>query len=89
MVLRISFNFILLLSILFSTWWFTFFLVVVGVFLFKNFYEAIFAGLLIDLLYGVVAEEFYGIWFVFTASFLILFLLVERFKKNIRVYESI
>jgi len=89
MILRIFVNTILFLSVFYLPWWVTIFFVVIGIFLFKNFYEGIFVGLLIDLLYGTGAKEFYGIWFVFTVSTAIFFILGERIKKNIRVYESI
>ncbi len=89
MTLRIFINGILLLSIFYLPWWSTAFFVLLGIFLFKNFYEAIFAGLLLDLLYGTGVKEFYGIWFVFAVSFSVFFILGERLKKNIRIYESI
>jgi len=69
-------------------WWSTALLVVLGVFLFRNFYEAIWAGILIDLLYGTRTVEFAGVWFVFTVSFSALVLIGERLKKNIRAYDA-
>lgn len=89
MTLRIFVNIILFLSIFYLPWWSTIFFILLGTFLFRNFYEGIFAGLLLDLLYGTGVKEFYGVWFVFTASTLIFFVIGERLKKNIRIYESI
>jgi len=73
MTLRIFINVLILLSIFYLQWWITVFFILFGMFLFTNFYEGIFAGLLLDLLYGTGAKEFYGIWFVFTSTTLIVF----------------
>lgn len=89
MIFRVSTDILILLSILYLPWWFTAFLALLGIFLFKNFYEVVFAGFLLDLLYGTAVKEFYGIWFIFTAFFLILFILMERLKKNIRMCENV
>lgn len=89
MTLRIFINILILLSIFYLQWWITVFFILFGMFLFRNFYEGIFAGLLLDLLYGTSVKEFYGIWFVFTGITSIFFILIEFLKKNIRVYESI
>lgn len=64
-------------------------LMLVGIFLFKNFYEAIFAGVLLDVLYGTSVSEFAGAWFVFSISALGVYFLVEHIiKKNIRFYDT-
>jgi len=89
MALRIFINIILLLSIFYLPWWTTALLVLSGIFVFKNFYEGIFAGLLLDALYGTKTAEFMGVWFVFTTSFFVLYVLSTRLKKNIRIYETV
>jgi hypothetical protein len=64
-------------------WWLV---LVFGIFLsfyFKNFYEFIFAGLILDSLYGkmISVENFY---FVFTIITIIITLSLVKFKKLIR-----
>jgi len=84
MYLRILADIIIFLSILFLPWWVTIFLVLFGIFFFNHFYEAIIAGILIDLLYGTRAEEFFGIWFLFFIIFSSIYFFGEKLKKNIR-----
>ncbi len=84
MISRILIDIFIFLSILFFPWWITVILVIWGVFLFDNFYEALLAGLLIDLLYGTRTEEFFGIWFVFFIIFLSIYFLAGKLKENIR-----
>jgi hypothetical protein len=88
MMLRIFIDIILILSIFYFPWWVTALFALSGIFIFKNFYESIIAGFLIDALYGTKTSEFAGVWFVFTASFFLLYILSTRLKKNIRIYET-
>lgn len=49
---RIIFDVALLCSLLLLPWWATCTLVLVGIFIFMPFFEGIFAGLLLDVLFG-------------------------------------
>ncbi len=86
---RILLNIAIISSMFYLPWWVVIILALPGVFLFDGFYEIFFVGLLLDVLYGVKAEEFYGIWFVFTIIFTIIYITIKRLKKNIRFYETV
>lgn len=85
---RIITNIVIVISILFLPWWATVLLVCAGILLFPHFYEAIIAGVLMDVLYGVSMVSFSGFVAVFTVIFSLGYLLGERFKKNVRLYVS-
>jgi len=89
MVFRIAADILVVLSIFYSPWWVTALIILSSFFIFKNFYEGIFAGFLIDVLYGVKATEFLGIWFVHFAFYFIFYMLSLKLKKNIRMYETV
>ncbi len=88
MYLRISANILILLSIFYFSWWVTVLFVLISFFVFKNFYEGILAGFLVDILYGTKTIEFMNIWFVFTAFSAIFYFIIEKMKKSIRWYET-
>ena len=86
MVLRIFINIIILISVLYLPWWVTTTAVFTGFLIFKNFYEGIIAGFLLDTLYGAKISQFFGIWFVFTAVYFVGYVIIRRVKKNLRFY---
>ncbi len=88
-LLRISLDAIIFLSIFYFPWWVGMFLAVVGILFFSNFFEIFLVGYLLDLLYGTNVKEFYGIWFVFTLLSVVVYVIIEHIKKNIRFYETI
>jgi len=88
MVYRVLINAFIFISIFYLPWWVTTIVVLSGVIFFKNFYEAILAGLIIDMIYGAKTVEFANIWFVFTASYTGVYVLSNYLKKNIRLYET-
>jgi hypothetical protein len=79
---RIAFGIILIISAFVLPWWISFVASLIGLFYFKNLYEVIFVGLIIDSLYGV-GVVLYGFEFVFTAFFLISFFAISKFKKSL------
>lgn len=79
---RILFNLFILAGVLWAPWWVTLFFVIAGVFIFKFYYEAIFFGVVSDLLYGTVTSFGFGMIGLVTA-FAILFF-VPRVKDAIR-----
>lgn len=85
---RIFTNIALLGSIFFLNIWITFAIAAIATFYFKNFYEAILAGILIDLLYGVPLEKFFHIPYVATISFVVFYIAINEFKQLVRVYGS-
>lgn len=85
---RILLDAVIIFSVFYFGWWETALLVLFGIIAFDGFYEVFIAGLLLDILYGVRTEEFYGIWFVFTLFFSVMYLVTMRIKKNTRFYNS-
>jgi hypothetical protein len=80
---RVIFSTLFILSPFLLPWWLV---IIIGLFLtfyFKNFYEFILSGLILDSLYGKIIsiENFY---FIFTLITAIATLLMIRFKKLLR-----
>jgi len=63
------------------------FLLILGIILFKDFFEAVFFALLFDLVYMNSGNLFY-INFITTASMLIVYFLVESIKKYLKFYPD-
>lgn len=84
MAVRIIIDIIFFFSIVYAPFWLTLIALAVGVFYFKNYYEAIGGGLLIDMLYGVPLVKFFDIPFITTIVCTAVFIIVTRLKQNIR-----
>ena len=77
---------VLISSVFFAPWWFSFIFYIAMLFLFENFYEGIFALLLIDLLYGIPEAKFYGFPLVSTLFAVIFYYFVSWFKRYLSFY---
>ena len=79
MAIRIFTDILIAISIFFLTPWAPLVLVIGAIFYFKNFYEAIAAGVLIDMLYGVSLVKFFHTQCAMTLLFFlyILFLTTQ------------
>ena len=86
---RIIFNIMLVLSTIYLPWWITLPMTLCGLFLFDRFYEYFLVGILMDTLYGVPLEKFYGIWFVFTLILSIAYVTIGKLKRSIRFYDNV
>jgi len=84
---RLVADFTLLFSALFFPWWITLILMIIGVFFFKNFYEAFFIGLFLDALYGTEVINFYGFRLFFAAAGLFLIFFSSLLKKKVRFFS--
>lgn len=89
MLIRICADVVIFLSILFFTPWMSFFLVVVATFYFRNFYEAVAVGVIIDVLYGVPLARFFQIPLAATGMYLLVYFAVNRARELTRFYEVI
>lgn len=56
-----------------------------GIIIFKNYYEAVVAGLVMDSLYYIPSEKLWGNFGIFTVSSLVITLAAEKTKKQIRI----
>lgn len=80
---------VILFSIFFLSPWVSLLLVIAGILFFRNFYEAIAAGVLIDLLYGIPLAKFLHIEWIATFFFLGAYVIVNYVKQYTRFYESV
>lgn len=80
---RILLNLIIFLSIFFLNWYSIIFLLVIGVFLFRTFYEGFFYATLFDLIYKGDGYFLYTI-----AMFILIFFAMESLKKHLRLYPD-
>lgn len=86
MRLRISFLVLLLLAVIMLPWWLSLVLLLYFAWRVPFFYEAVMAGLVFDLLYGLPSTT--GWWSLrfFAAIFtLLLVCLIETVKVNVRL----
>ncbi|MES2416117.1 MAG: hypothetical protein V4504_00220 [Patescibacteria group bacterium] len=87
MKLRIFCALILLFSNLFLPLWVSFILLILGVFYFDSFFEGFAVMFLVDLLYGVPVDRFFG--FTLVSSFVALCIVILGFflKKKLKFYQ--
>ena len=81
---RMIYDIVVFISLLFINWWCTLFLCFGGVILFRRYYECIFAGVLLDMLYGIPHEHLMNISLIFTTATSILFAVIYGLKIHIR-----
>jgi len=74
---------VLLIGLLFVNGWFALFLCFIGVVLFQSYYECVFAGVMIDSLYGLSGITLMNIPLIFTAITFVLIVVGNKLKTNI------
>lgn len=84
---RLLLNIMLLISVLFFTWWIS---VLVGLLLLfrRNAFEVVFWGFLMDVLYGVSLPAFWGFPLVMTSLFFVLYLVSVVLKQRLIFYHT-
>lgn len=82
MFLRVLFGIFLIISAFIFPWWISIFLSVIGMFKFKNLYEVIVVGIIIDSMYGSILNIF-GFEFIFTIALILTFYLVSVLKDRV------
>jgi len=84
MTKRILFDLVLVMAVFYAPWWFVFPVVSLGAFYFSPYYEAIFVGMLVDVLYGVQGGLYtgYGIAGLIAGS--IILIVAKRIKRDLR-----
>jgi hypothetical protein len=78
---RIIAGIFIFLALVLLPWWMTFIFLLIAVIYFNFYYEAVFAGFLLDSLYG--SPNFFS-KFIFTLIFGLLILVIEFLKKRLR-----
>lgn len=88
LLLRIILDAVLFFSIFLLPWWFSLFLGFACVFLFKNFFEALLVGFVLDALYGIAGQTFFktNMLFTFLSAAVLAFSYLAR--KRLSFYSS-
>ena len=84
---RIVADVLLFSAVLFAHWAVVVLMGLVCLIAFPRFYEAVIAGVLLDLLYGAPIPKFLNITVIFTVTTLVMYFVVTRFKTQLRSYD--
>jgi hypothetical protein len=82
------FDVVLFLSLFVLPWWLSVFLMLVGIFLFKNFYEFIVSGVIIYALYIIPGKGLFNSPIYFSAILLLLYLGIQILRHKIILYKN-
>lgn len=85
---RVIFDFILLVSIFIFPWWISFFVVLLGIFLFDNFYEFIISGVIIYSIYSTKEGQLISSRVFFSFAIIILYMIIQLIRDNIILYKT-
>jgi hypothetical protein len=85
MILRVIFAILLAVLIFFLPWWVNLILIISASFYFKNFYEAVVIGLIMDSMYGsaVVFDNFI---YIFTLMFIVMIFVINKIREKMIMY---
>lgn len=87
MLVRILATVVLFFSVLYLPFWVSVILALGAMAYFRMYWEAVLVFLVIDALYGVPQERFFGFTFVASAFALALLLIVEILKTKTKFYN--
>lgn len=85
---RVIFDIILFLSLFVLPWWISLFLVIIGIFIFDNFYEFIVSGIIFFSLYRAGNERLISSPIIFSLSLIIFYIVIQYIKSNIIFYKK-
>lgn len=85
MIKRIIADIILFLTIFLAPWYVAVGINFIFIVFFRRFWEGLVAAVIFDFLYSVPSSNFYARFGIFTLLFVILIIIAEKIKKNIRV----
>lgn len=88
MALRISFSIILFLSVFFMPFWFSAIGALVGMALFRTYWEAVIIMLISDAVFGANMVKFMNFTFVASSTTLFVLVVLHFLKKKIRFYSD-
>jgi len=80
---RVLFDIFLILGLFLLPWWVGFILAFIGIFLFKNFYEFIFFGILIYIIYGFDGYRLLFQEFWIAVILVLIFFILSRIKRSL------
>jgi len=76
------------MCILFAPWYYTLFLCTIGLVVFNHYYESIFAGIFLDILYGTQYNLLLGVPIYSTLMVFVLLIIIKTLTTHIRFYEK-
>jgi hypothetical protein len=85
---RVIFDIFLFVSIFTFPWWISVFLLVVGIFLFSNFYEFIIASIAIFGLYSTPNGRLIASPAFYSSFIIILYIFIQYIRDNIILYKK-
>ncbi|MFA6258704.1 MAG: hypothetical protein WCX79_03315 [Candidatus Paceibacterota bacterium] len=85
MLIRILFSVLLLISILFSPFYVSVIIGILGIIYFKFYFEAIILFFLSDMIFGTAREGLFSIVFISSVLSLVFLILTEIVKTKIRI----
>lgn len=86
--IRIIITLFIFLSIFIFPWWFPFVLTIFCLFIFKNYFESLFVGFSLDILYGPTSILPFKIIIPFTFITAITLIITFFAKRNLSMYKS-
>jgi len=86
-MLRAGYTILIICASPILPWWVLVGLFLTGIILFRHFYEAIIFFIFYDLLYGL-PNGFLLTQFSFSVCFIVIYLLVEGYKDQLRFYQN-
>src|SRR3989344_4581768 len=84
---RVAANLILLALLFIAPWWIVMSVAVLFLFYFKNYFEILIFGFLLDLLYGAPVSAYYGMGYVISVIAALAFALVAVVKNRLVFFE--
>jgi len=85
---RVIFDIILFVSLLILPWWVSVLLAITGIFIFNNFYEFIFSGVVVYSLFSLPSDRLIASPIFFSLSVVFLYIVVQIIKNNIILYKK-
>lgn len=85
---RIVFDIILFICIFIFPWWISAFIVLVGSFMFDNFYEFIVTCIIVYALYSIPGHGLLSSPILFSIFISILYIIIQLLKNNIILYRK-
>ncbi|MFA6393003.1 MAG: hypothetical protein WCW54_02885 [Candidatus Paceibacterota bacterium] len=85
---RVIFDILLFLFIFLLPWWATFIWVVIGLFVFMNFYEFLIASIIIYIISTIPPNTIWSKSLIVYSFIIIFYLLVQYLRRHIILYKN-
>jgi len=85
---RFLFNILLIISVFFLNWWLLLLILMIGIFIFRGFYEGLLYAFIFDFIYGPEGMGYIYLKFTTIILFIIVFFIALQLKKHLRFYTD-